>query len=272
MDFRGRPFDFWGGYRWFQKKKMSCRLISGGKKHANKFLGKNILHWKKYRSWRIMLKKNLTPLYVGEKISNSREVWKNSSPLQTKSVKSPIPHSSTNDVQWSSQPFRGWGKKPIWHLSKCHPSTKWLAGVHHEVVIKSKVLHFKIEKTLRKDTNGKRKFKRMLSFLFMGKRKLFAMKLSFERNSTLFSTRRIGALGLFWTNQGSEVSEETWGTFRTLWSKKSAFLKGKFCIYKGFMDVFYILTSAWKKNHKICIWNCFFAMYSTDLTCVNATI
>ena len=28
------------------RKKMSCRLISGGKKHANKFLGKNILHWK----------------------------------------------------------------------------------------------------------------------------------------------------------------------------------------------------------------------------------
>ena len=29
-----------GGFR----KKMSCRLISGGKTHAKKFLGKNILH------------------------------------------------------------------------------------------------------------------------------------------------------------------------------------------------------------------------------------
>ena len=42
--------------------------------------------------------------------------------------------------------------------------------------------------------------------------------------------------------------------------KESTFLKGNFCIYKSFMAVFYILTSAWKKNHKICIWNWFFAM------------
>ena len=196
---------------------------------------KNILHWKKYRSWRTMLKKNLTPYYVGEKNFNSREVWEKIRPIHTKSVKSPIPHSPTN-VQWSCQPFRGWGNKRIWHLGKCHPSTKWLARVHgvwwlswlkfctvkspiphsptnvqwscqlfrgwgnkriwhlgkcrpstkwlarvHGVVaFMTKVLHFKIENTPIKDTNGKRKFKRMLSFLFVDKRKLFAMKLSFE--------------------------------------------------------------------------------------------
>ena len=148
---------------------------------------KNILHWKKYRSWRIMLKKNLTPLYVREQISYSREVWEKILPIQTKSVKSPTPHSPTN-VQWSCQPFRGWGKKRIWHLSKCHPSTKWLARVHHVVVFKTKVLHFKIENTPIKDTNGKRKFKRMLSFLFVDKRKLFAMKLSFEEFNLVFYT------------------------------------------------------------------------------------
>ena len=169
------------------RKKMSCRLISGGKKHANKFLGKNILPWKKYRSWRIMLKKNLTPLYVGEKISNSREVWEKILPIQTKSVKSPIRYSPTN-VQWSCQPFRGWGKKRIWHLCKCHPSTKWLARDHDVVVFKTKVLHFKIENTPIKDTNGKRKFKRMLSFLFVDKRKLFALKLSFEEFNLVFYT------------------------------------------------------------------------------------
>ena len=38
------------------------------------------------------------------------------------------------------------------------------------VVFKTKVLHFKIENTPIKDTNGKRKFKRMLSFLFVDKR------------------------------------------------------------------------------------------------------
>ena len=40
--------------------------------------------------------------------------------------------------------------------------------------------------------------------------------------------------------------------------KESRFLKGNSSIYKGFMDVFYILTSAWKKSHKMCIWNWFF--------------
>ena len=41
-----------------------------------------------------MLKKNLTPLYVSEKISNFREVWEKILPIQSKysnTVKSPIP-------------------------------------------------------------------------------------------------------------------------------------------------------------------------------------
>ena len=38
----------------------------------------------------------------------------------------------------------------------------------------------KIENMTIKDTNGQRKFNGMLSFLFVDKRKLFAMKLSFE--------------------------------------------------------------------------------------------
>ena len=205
----------------------------------------------------ILGKKFLTPERFGKKIS-------------TKSVKWPISDSPTN-VQWSCQPFRGWGKKRIWHLSKCYPSTKWLASIH-VVVFKTKVLHFKIENTPIKDTNGKRKFKRTLSFLFVGKRKLFAMKFCFEEFNLVFFTADRSAWLVLWTNQSSEVSEDTWGTFRTLWSKKSTFLKGNFCTYKGFMDVFYILTSALKKTHKICIWNWFFAMYSTDLTCVNAMI
>ena len=70
------------------------------------------------------------------------------------------------------------------------------------------VLHFKIENTPIKGTNGKRKFKRMLSFLFVDKRKLFAMKFSFEEINLAFYTvdRR------YWLvlNQlVSEVSEDT---------------------------------------------------------------
>ena len=144
----------------------------------------DILQWKNKSLMTYNAEKNVTPLYVGEKISNSREVWEKILLIQTKSVKSPIPH-----VQWSCQPFRGWRKKKrIWHLCKCHPSTKWLARVHDVVVFKTKVLHFKIENTPIKDTNGKRKFKRMLSFLFVDKRKLFAMKLSFEEFNLVFYT------------------------------------------------------------------------------------
>ena len=125
-----------------------------------------------------MLKKNFTSLYVGKNISNSREVWEKILP-QTKSVKSPLPHSPTN-VQWSCQPFRGWGKKRIWHLSNCHPSTKWLARFHHVVVFKTKGLHFKIENTLIKDRNGKRKFKRVLSVSFLWTTKAFRHEIVFQ--------------------------------------------------------------------------------------------
>ena len=166
---------------------MLCRLISRGKKHVNKFLGEKYPALKKISLMTYNAEKNLTPLYVGEKISNCRELWEKILPIQTKSVKSPIPYSPTN-VQWSCQPFWGCGKKRIWHLCKCHPSTKWLARVHHLVVFKTKILHFKMENTPIKDTNGKRKFKRMLSFLFVDKRKLFAMKLSFEEFNLVLCT------------------------------------------------------------------------------------
>ena len=163
---------------------MSCRLNSRRK-------SMQIYSWEKNIADDAG-KKTLTPLYVGEKISNSREVWEKIL-LQTKSIKSSIPHFPTN-VQWSCQPFRGWGKKRIWHLSKCYPSTKWLASIH-VVVFKTKVLHFKIENTPIKDTNGKRKFKRMLSFLRI------RYDIVFRGIQPCFL--RIGALGLFWTNKAA---------------------------------------------------------------------
>ena len=149
-------------------------------------------------------------------------------------------------------------------LSKCHPSTQWLARVHHVVVFKTKVLHLKIEHTAIKDTNGKRKFKRMLSFL------MIRYDIVFRGIQPCFL--RIGALGLFWTKKAPRFP---WGHLRYIpysMIKQNYVFKREFLHFKGFMDGFYILTSAWKKNHKICIWNWFFAMCSTDLTCVNATI
>ena len=71
-------------------------------------------------------------------------------------------------------------------VSRCHPSTKWLARVHHVVVFKSKVLHFMIENTPIKDTNGKRRFKRLLRLIFVDKLELFAMKLSFKEFNLVF--------------------------------------------------------------------------------------
>ena len=127
--------------------------------------------------------KSYTVICREKKFLNSREVWEK---IITQ-TKSPIPASPTN-VQWSCQLFRGWGKKQVWQLSKCHLSTKWLAHVHHVVVFMINVLHFKNENTPIKDTNGKRKLKRMLCFLFVNKRKLFAVKLSFEEFNLVFYT------------------------------------------------------------------------------------
>ena len=107
------------------------------------------------------------------------------------------------------------------------------------MVFRTNVLHFKIENTPTKDPNGKRKLKRILSFFFEDKRKLFATTLSFEEfNLVFYMADRSASLVL--KQQGIEVSEDTCGRFRT---EKYVF-KTDFCIYKGFMGVFYILTSA----------------------------
>ena len=117
----------------------------------------------------IMLEKNPTPYYIRERISNSRGLGKTFSP------KLNHPYLS---LLYKSQMVShiGGGEE----ADLCHPSTKWLARVHHVVVFKTKVLHFKIENAPTKDTSGKRKFKRVLRFLFVDKRGLFAMKFSFE--------------------------------------------------------------------------------------------
>ena len=200
---------------------------------------------------------------LGKKFVTPERFEKKILPIQTKSrsVKSPIPHSI--NVQWSCQPFRGWGMRRIWHFCKFHPSTKWLARDPDVVVFKTKVLHFKIENTPIKDTNGKRKFKRMLSFLFVDKRKLFAMKLSFEEFNLVFYTADRSA----WLVLNQPRQRGFWRHLRYIpysMDKEKYFLKGNFCIYKGFMDVFYILTLAWKKNHKMYI-----LRERNDLTCLT---
>lgn len=85
------------------------------------------------------------------------------------------------------------------------------------MVFKTKVLHFKVENTPIKDKNGKGRFKKMLKFLVVGKRKLFVAKLSFEEFKVVFFTaERLVSFG-------STNFEEISCTFCTLWSKKVRF-------------------------------------------------
>ena len=69
-------------------------------------------------------------------------------------------------------------------------------------VFKTKVSHFKFENTPMKDTNGKKKLKKMLRFLFVVKRELFAMTLCFEEFMlVLFAADQSGWLVLNQTRQ-----------------------------------------------------------------------
>ena len=108
----------------------------------------------------------------------------------------------------------------------------------------------------------------MLRFLFVDKRELFAMKLCFEEFIlVLFAADQSG-----WLFLNQPTQRGFWRNVRYfLYSmvKESTSFKGNFCIYKGFMDVFYILTLAWKKNQNMCIWNWFFC--SADWTWVNGS-
>ena len=62
---------FEGWYGWDQKKNILQTNFEGKKILARNYLMKNNSYTgKKYFSWFIMLKKNLTPLYVSKKLYN----------------------------------------------------------------------------------------------------------------------------------------------------------------------------------------------------------
>ena len=90
----------------------------------------------------------------------------------------------------------------------------------------TKVLHFNIENTPIKDRDGKRKFRRILSFLFVNKRTLFAMTLSFEEFNLVFYTADRSAW-LVLNQQGSEVNAflKTLEVHSVLYDKKKYVFK-----------------------------------------------
>ena len=89
-----------------------------------------------------------------------------------------------------------------------------------------------------KDTNGKRKFKRLLRLIFVDKRELFAMKLSLKEFNLVFFPADQSA----WLVLNQPRQQDFRRNLRYILNstvKEKTFLKGNFCIYK----VFYILIS-----------------------------
>ena len=126
-------------------------------------------------------------------------------------------------------------------------------------------------------TNGKKKLNLMLGFLFVDQRNSseFRYEIVFRGIQPCFS-RRAAWLVLNPT-KAETFLKKLHGYILFSVAKESKFLKGNFCIYKGFMDVFYILTLTLKGNHKMCpdlklIFMLNFAMCSADLTCVNGSM
>ena len=156
------------------------------------------------------------------------------------------------------------------HTSKFHPSTKWLARVHHVVVFQTKVLYFKIENKPIIDTNGKRKFKRMLSLLFVDKRELFAMKLSFEEfNLVFFTVDQSAWLVLNQTKAARFLKKlEVHSVYSMV--KESTFLKGNFVFIKVSWTFSTFLHRRERKPQNVHLKLIFCHVFS-DITCVNGS-
>ena len=121
-------------------------------------------------------------------------------------------------------------------LSDGYPfSTQWLQRYHHAEVLRQEFCISRLKIHRQKTKSGKRKFKRMLSFLFVEEGKLFIKKSSFEEfNLVFFTTERMVCF---------EMQPRQWSfcwIFRYIlhsMAKTITFLKGNLCIFKCFIDV-----------------------------------
>ena len=124
----------------------------------------------------------------------------------------------------------------IWKLSDGYPfSTKWLLRDHHAHVLRQDFCISRLKIHRYKTKNGKRKCKRMLSFLFVEKRKLFIKKSSFEEFNLVFFTAEPMVCFEMQPRQRSFC----W-IFRYIlhsMAETITFLKGNLCIFKCFIDV-----------------------------------
>ena len=131
-----------------------------GEKFARIYLGKIIsCPEKNFPNDVYSAEKKLTPLYVREKCL-APEVWEKKNLAQTKSPISPPPRPPTAQKSQMGNHIGGGEEAGEFDtFSRRYPSTKWLSRVHHVVVFKTKVFHFKVENTTIKDTSGNRNFK-----------------------------------------------------------------------------------------------------------------
>ena len=136
------------------------------------------------------------------------------------------------------------------NLSEGYPfSAKWLPRDDHAVVLRPAFCISRLKIHRQKTKNGMRKFKGMLSFLFVEEGKLFIKKSSFEEFNLVFFTAEPMVCFEMQPRQRSFC----W-IFRYILhsvAKKITFLKGNLCIYKCFIEVLYIFSSALKKNYKM---------------------
>ena len=115
--------------------------------------------------------------------------------------------------------------------------------------IKTGVLHFKVKNTTLKEKNGKRKFKRIVSFLFEEEGKLSIKKSSFEEFNLVFFTAECMVCFEMQPRQQSFC----WIFRYILYSmaKEITFLGEDLCFFKFFIVPLYIFSSALKKNYKM---------------------
>ena len=116
------------------------------------------------------------------------------------------------------------------------------------VVFKIKVFYFKIENTPIKDTNGTKKFKRMLSFLFCGQTKAFRYKIVFRGIQPCFLHSELERLACFEPSKAARFLKKLEVNSVLHGQGKYVFKRG---LLYNFVDVFFILTPA-KKNNKKC--------------------
>ena len=97
----------------------------------------------------------------------------------------------------------------------------------------------------------------MLSFFFEDKRKCFLTKLSLERNSTLLSSRR--SAWPVWNQPRQRSFKRNFRYILYCMFKEGKFLKGNYCICKGFIDVSCIWHRRERKTTKCApFWNWFY--------------